>query len=405
MHNFVSEVHRKNDITQYFTQTVRLISVSEFIRDFEMLGCRDGRNVLFGSMTVQAESTTPYSDATQCKKVTSHVKRPMNAFMVWSQIERRKISAVQPDIHNAEISKRLGRRWRLLSDADRLPFIREADRLRELHMREYPDYKYRPRKKQKCDTQRSMIASSQYNTSSVSTYATTSKLASGSNNFTPLSNMRFGEWSISRTLGKVGGLQQEKPCLVEYTGMQVPSKRLSLKLRIDKEFKDSLKASKQSVHMVNNGDKNVPLTTTVCEVENNYDAFPAADNDIAPSSGVSSGVFEKKSTVLQTAENSPKFSVIQRNYVPPVSTCYANWQVETALTEPSGSLDSAIVNIDPTLATLVPRPVLIIPQAVVVPDAQTNDYSTPEVNEMIGADWLQMNLNNTTPSEKLLATQ
>ena len=69
------------------------------------------------------------------------------------QIERRKISEVAPDMHNAEISKQLGRRWKLLSDADRQPFVEEAERLRLLHCREYPDYKYRPRKKvhhQKC---------------------------------------------------------------------------------------------------------------------------------------------------------------------------------------------------------------------------------------------------------------
>ncbi|KAI4502340.1 hypothetical protein M0802_002252 [Mischocyttarus mexicanus] len=71
----------------------------------------------------------------------------MNAFMVWSQIERRKICEVQPDMHNAEISKRLGRHWRTLNDAERRPFVEEAERLRQLHMMEYPDYKYRPRKK------------------------------------------------------------------------------------------------------------------------------------------------------------------------------------------------------------------------------------------------------------------
>lgn len=71
----------------------------------------------------------------------------MNAFMVWSQIERRKICEQQPDMHNAEISKRLGRRWKTLNDEERQPYIDEAERLRQLHMQEFPEYKYRPRKK------------------------------------------------------------------------------------------------------------------------------------------------------------------------------------------------------------------------------------------------------------------
>ncbi|XP_069507058.1 transcription factor SOX-12 [Ambystoma mexicanum] len=84
-----------------------------------------------------------------CKTPSGHIKRPMNAFMVWSQIERKKIMERWPDVHNAEISKRLGLRWKLLPDLDKIPFIREAERLRLKHMADYPDYKYKPRKKGK----------------------------------------------------------------------------------------------------------------------------------------------------------------------------------------------------------------------------------------------------------------
>lgn len=79
--------------------------------------------------------------------ISGHVKRPMNAFMVWSKIERRKIMEQSPDLHNAEISKRLGKQWKTLQEAEKVPFIREAERLRLQHMAEHPDYKFRPKKK------------------------------------------------------------------------------------------------------------------------------------------------------------------------------------------------------------------------------------------------------------------
>ncbi|KAK2549962.1 Transcription factor sox-2 [Acropora cervicornis] len=81
------------------------------------------------------------------KQEEGHIKRPMNAFMVWSRGKRKQYAAINPRMHNSEISKRLGAEWKMLSQDEKEPFVAEAKRLQAIHIQEHPDYKYKPKRR------------------------------------------------------------------------------------------------------------------------------------------------------------------------------------------------------------------------------------------------------------------
>ena len=177
---------------------------------------------------------------------SNHIKRPMNAFILWSQIERRKILSGDctgyggSTIHNAEISKMLGRRWKTeLTDSDRAPFIREAERLRVVHMREYPDYKYRPRSRKTNSSNSSSAKSSPTNASSPILLVDASRKTYNNSSHQIVSHSTLKDNS---TLKNCVQLRTTKFKIGAFSSKTIDPKRFNTRLVIDSKFKASLKA-------------------------------------------------------------------------------------------------------------------------------------------------------------------
>eukprot|EP00096_Caligus_rogercresseyi_P006848 TRINITY_DN2378_c0_g1_i2.p1 TRINITY_DN2378_c0_g1~~TRINITY_DN2378_c0_g1_i2.p1 ORF type:complete len:270 (+),score=101.74 TRINITY_DN2378_c0_g1_i2:168-977(+) len=244
----------------------------------------------------------------------------MNAFMVFSHIERKKIVEFQPDIHNAEISKNLGKKWKELSEESKIPYIQEAEHLRLLHLKEYPDYKYQPRKKTIGGTTMTTIG----HTVVKKEHVMGSRKAERAGR--QVLNRRFGSnaWVNSANVRFSSGLSS------------VNHDRLNLKLTIDSKFKASLRrggfvdlkptsSSSSSTHPpsspVSSNTSEASFYDEIVNLEDvkPFDDFIKLEEPLSPP-GSSSGALEDLEGLSDLLPSSPDFFIKEEPPLSPLLT-------------------------------------------------------------------------------------
>ena len=81
---------------------------------------------------------------------SNRMKRPMNAFIIWSQQQRQHDKETQIlYISFVEQNRNLGARWKKMTEEEKSPYYKRAETQRIQHKQDHPDYRYRPRPKPK----------------------------------------------------------------------------------------------------------------------------------------------------------------------------------------------------------------------------------------------------------------
>uniref|UniRef100_A0A914ZNM9 Sex-determining region Y protein n=1 Tax=Parascaris univalens TaxID=6257 RepID=A0A914ZNM9_PARUN len=78
------------------------------------------------------------------------IKRPLNAYMIWTVQERKKILAKDPKMKMNDVSRLMGEKWKTLSDKEKRPFFEMSKQSKLEHkkaLKDNPNLIYHPQRK------------------------------------------------------------------------------------------------------------------------------------------------------------------------------------------------------------------------------------------------------------------
>ncbi|XP_010878846.1 transcription factor SOX-4b [Esox lucius] len=319
-----------------------------------------------------------------CKTPTGHIKRPMNAFMVWSQIERRKIMEQSPDMHNAEISKRLGKRWKLLKDCDKIPFIREAERLRLKHMADYPDYKYRPRKKVKSSSSKPSEKEGKLSGSNCNTSMRQSSKKSGSKSSSKPHKIVFGNGTKTAFPEQVIGTDHHS---------LYKSKSVSAAKQIpDKKKRVHVFGSGNLIHSVSPSSAAVPASPTLSSSAESSDPLSLYEDAAASNKEGSESASSASEDYTSMRASSPTPSASHSSSSSQSSSSDEEFEDDLLDINPSPGFDS--MSLGSFGSSVLDRDLDFNFESGSGSHFEFPDYCTPEVSEMISGDWLESTISN-----------
>ncbi|XP_065056504.1 protein capicua homolog [Rhopilema esculentum] len=87
--------------------------------------------------------------AKQNKKGKDHIRRPMNAFMIFSKAHRHLVHQKNPNQDNRTVSKILGEWWYALKPDQRKEYYNLANQVKEAHYKAHPDWRWSSKEKKR----------------------------------------------------------------------------------------------------------------------------------------------------------------------------------------------------------------------------------------------------------------